>query len=106
MSVYGCGSRAPTTFQPRSTFTIDGGIDGGSVWRIRIGDTIIALNSKKSLRDLARRRPTHAIGFRQAHGIGDAKLAKFGDRFLAEIRAYCHEHTIESDISGGINPAV
>lgn len=42
-----------------------------------------------SLRDMARRRPHSEAGFRRLHGVGKAKLAEFGKRFVARIREYC-----------------
>ena len=53
--------------------------------------------SDRTLRDLARRRPTTPVAFRQAHGVGDAKLTKFGDRFLAEIESYSRAHDLPTD---------
>jgi ATP-dependent DNA helicase RecQ len=40
----------------------------------------------RSLIELAERRPLSLAGFSGIHGIGQAKLEKFGDRFLAVIR--------------------
>ncbi len=51
----------------------------------------------KTLRDLARRRPTNATTFRQAHGIGNAKLEKYGDRFIAEIATYCQNNDLSTE---------
>ena len=52
----------------------------------------------RTLRDLARRRPTTRAEFRQTPGIGDAKLKKFGVRFTKEITAYCREHGLATDV--------
>ena len=41
-----------------------------------------------SLRDMARKKPDSPEGFREIHGVGEAKLEQFGPRFLAEIEAY------------------
>jgi ATP-dependent DNA helicase RecQ len=50
--------------------------------------------SDATLRDMARRRPGSAPAFRCVHGVGDAKLAQFGSRFVAEITAYCRDHKL------------
>ncbi len=39
----------------------------------------------RSLVELAERRPTTLAGFAEIHGVGEAKLEKFGARFLAVI---------------------
>ncbi len=39
----------------------------------------------RSLRDLARMRPTSVEGLGQAHGLGPAKIARYGEAFLAVI---------------------
>ncbi len=54
--------------------------------------------SDRTLRDLARRRPTELIMFKAAHGIGDAKVKKFGKRFCLEISDFCREHSLSVDI--------
>ncbi len=55
--------------------------------------------SDRTLRDLARCRPTGPTVFRQVQGIGDAKLTKFGDRFLTEIKSYCCAHSLSTDVA-------
>ena len=54
--------------------------------------------SDRTLRDLARRRPTGTATFGQIHGIGAAKLAKYGDRFVKEIESYCGGHALSTDV--------
>ncbi len=54
--------------------------------------------SDRTLRDLARRRPTDLPAFRTAHGIGDAKIKKFGEKFCKEINSYCNEHSLSVNI--------
>ena len=44
--------------------------------------------SDASLRDMARTVPTSPDAFRRVHGVGEAKLARFGPRFIQEIQAY------------------
>lgn len=57
--------------------------------------------SDRTLRDLARRRPTKPATFRQVDGVGDAKQAKFGQRFIAEIEAYSEAHELSTDVTTG-----
>ena len=47
--------------------------------------------SNATLADMAARRPTDAQAFTEVFGIGSAKAALYGERFLAEIRAYLDE---------------
>jgi len=54
--------------------------------------------SDRTLRDLARRRPTQRHTFQAVHGIGDAKIKKFGKQFCQEINDYCSEHSLSADI--------
>jgi ATP-dependent DNA helicase RecQ len=51
-----------------------------------------------TLRELARARPSNLERMRLVYGIGDAKLQELGERFLAEIAAYCAEHGLKTDI--------
>ena len=51
-----------------------------------------------TLRDLARRRPTSLVNFRQAHGIGEKKTADFGELFTQAIREYCQQNQLDSDV--------
>ncbi|MFQ5495502.1 MAG: helix-turn-helix domain-containing protein [Phycisphaerae bacterium] len=37
------------------------------------------------------------------HGIGDAKLTKFGERFSTEIESYCRAHGLSTDVP--VDPA-
>lgn len=59
-------------------------------------DTLL---SDVTLRDLARRRPTHAQGLRAVHGMGDAKIEQFGERLTREIARYCQEHQLSTDVA-------
>ena len=49
----------------------------------------------KSLRDMARKRPTKSKEFMDVHGVGRTKCKKFGDFFIKAIREYCTEHGLE-----------
>ena len=51
--------------------------------------------SDRTLRDMARLRPIDVLTMKRVHGVGDAKVAKFGLRFAGEIQSYCREHGIE-----------
>jgi ATP-dependent DNA helicase RecQ len=42
-----------------------------------------------TLRDMARRRPQSPAEFLAVHGVGEKKLKTLGERFLAQIRAFC-----------------
>lgn len=50
--------------------------------------------SDATLRDLARVRPATATAMRQVYGVGEAKLATFGDAFLSCIRSYCRANGV------------
>jgi len=54
--------------------------------------------SDRTLRDMARRRPTNSSTFKQMHGIGDAKLKRFGRRFTKEVGSYCKTHQLEMNV--------
>ncbi|MFG0291092.1 MAG: DNA helicase RecQ [Rhodopirellula sp. JB044] len=49
------------------------------------------------LRDLARCRPSTLEKLSNVKGIGERKLADFGEVFLEEINAYCGEHGLSRD---------
>ena len=51
-----------------------------------------------TLRDLARRRPTSLVNFRQVHGVGDKKTTDFGTLFTETIRDHCQQHQLSTDI--------
>jgi len=44
--------------------------------------------SDATLRELAAAKPTTLAAFRRIGGVGDAKLERYGERFVAEIRAF------------------
>ncbi len=50
-----------------------------------------------ALRDMARRRPTTIAGFHSVKGVGDKKLADFGQEFIACIMTYCQQHGVATD---------
>jgi len=45
----------------------------------------------RSLIDMARRRPDSLAALRAVHGVGEAKLARYGARFLAAITGYAED---------------
>jgi ATP-dependent DNA helicase RecQ len=50
-----------------------------------------------ALRDMARRRPSSLAGFRQVKGVGDKKLADYGQEFVDRITAYCRARALPMD---------
>jgi ATP-dependent DNA helicase RecQ len=50
-----------------------------------------------TLREMARLRPRSLEALRRVRGVGDKKLADFGDLFLNEIDAYCRDHDLATD---------
>jgi ATP-dependent DNA helicase RecQ len=42
----------------------------------------------RSLLDIARRKPATLAEMAGIHGVGDAKLKRFGDEFLEVVRKY------------------
>jgi len=57
-----------------------------------------------TLQDLARRRPTSADAFRDAHGVGDQKARQYADKFTSEIARYCKANGISSDVAIAAEP--
>ncbi len=53
--------------------------------------------SDTSLRDMARRRPTTIAGFHSVKGVGEKKLADFGQEFITCIANYCQQHGVATD---------
>jgi ATP-dependent DNA helicase RecQ len=52
----------------------------------------------RSLRDMARMRPSTVEGFREVYGVGDQKCAEFGGAFVAAIVEYCRTNGIGTDV--------
>jgi len=57
-----------------------------------------------SLRDMARRRPSTLAGFRQINGVGDKKLADYGQAFVERIVAYCQANQLPLDLPPPVGP--
>ncbi len=51
-----------------------------------------------ALRDMARRRPTSLESFRQCKGVGDKKLADYGEEFTTAIHDYCVENSLDTNV--------
>jgi ATP-dependent DNA helicase RecQ len=54
--------------------------------------------SDATLREMARARPSTPERLRQVYGVGEAKLATFGEQFLDCIRAYSRGHGLTQDV--------
>jgi ATP-dependent DNA helicase RecQ len=52
-----------------------------------------------SLRDMARRRPSTLAGFRQVQGVGEKKLADYGEVFVRLIAEHCQAQGLPVDIT-------
>jgi ATP-dependent DNA helicase RecQ len=44
--------------------------------------------SDRSLIDMAAKRPTTLPAFGEVHGVGQAKLSRYGDAFLSVVREH------------------
>ncbi len=53
--------------------------------------------SDTTLRDMARRRPTTIAGFHSVKGVGEKKLADFGQEFINHIVNYCQQYGVETN---------
>ncbi len=62
--------------------------------------------SDKTLRDMARIRPASRKTFKLVHGIGAAKLEKFGELFLQEIHTFAKERGLDQDCGVEAAPVV
>jgi ATP-dependent DNA helicase RecQ len=51
-----------------------------------------------ALRDMARRRPTTIAGFHSVKGVGEKKLADFGEEFIHCITQYCQQNGVATDV--------
>lgn len=64
----------------------------------------------RTLRELARVRPTTKYGMKRIHGIGDVKMNQYGEVFLGVVRKFCDAHpdvkTDEFVEAGEITPKV
>ncbi len=56
------------------------------------------LFSDATLRDMARLRPSSPSALLGVRGVGERKLADFGERFIDEIKNYCHANRLPLDV--------
>jgi ATP-dependent DNA helicase RecQ len=56
------------------------------------------LFSDSTLRDMARLRPSSPGALLGVRGVGERKLADLGERFLEEIKNYCHAKRLPLDV--------
>jgi ATP-dependent DNA helicase RecQ len=54
----------------------------------REGIAAFMVFADRSLIDMARQRPANALEFKAIHGVGEAKLSRYGAAFLAAIRGF------------------
>jgi len=59
----------------------------------------------RSLREMARLRPTDLGTFRRIHGVGDAKTERYGGDFVALIEQYCIEKGVAPGDGAAAAPA-
>ena len=52
----------------------------------------------KTLRDMARRRPSTEEGFLGVKGVGQKKCEQYGQGVLGTIKSYCKAHGLEMDV--------
>jgi len=62
------------------------------------------LFSDATLRDMARARPGSAGAFLNVRGVGERKLADFGQRFLERVTAYCRAKGLPLDTATHSRP--
>ncbi len=53
-----------------------------------------------ALRDMARKRPASLDTFLDVKGVGEKKYKKYGKTFIAAIKDYCSEHSLDMDVEG------
>mgnify|MGYP000129694864 CR=1 FL=1 len=64
----------------------------------RTGVPAYVIFHDRTLRDLARRRPTTIAGLRRIRGVGHRKASYLGQAFVDRIAAYCRQHALEPDV--------
>jgi ATP-dependent DNA helicase RecQ len=89
------------------------GVDDGLFERLRIlrrevagerGVPAYVLFGDATLRDMARLRPGSPVAFLNVRGVGERKLADFGQRFLQLIVSYCRANGLTLDAAPGSRP--
>ncbi len=51
-----------------------------------------------SLRDMARKRPSHINSFLEVKGVGEKKCKQYGETFLNAIKEYCRNNSLDTNI--------
>jgi ATP-dependent DNA helicase RecQ len=92
-----------TQHQQQSWEGADHGLfDRLRAWRREVAEARrvppFVITSDSVLVELSRVRPTSLALLRQVRGIGDKKLADFGEAMVKLIADYCGEHSIATDI--------
>ncbi len=64
----------------------------------RTGVPAYVIFHDRTLRDLARRRPTTIAGLRRIRGVGQRKATYLGQAFVDRIAAYCRQNGLEPDV--------
>ena len=62
------------------------------------------LLSDATLRDMARLRPGSPAALLRVRGVGERKLADFGQRFLEVIASYCYDNRLPLDTGDSNRP--
>jgi len=52
----------------------------------------------RSLRDMARIRPSNLAAFGEVYGVGEKKVADHGERFLEAVSSFCESTELERDV--------
>jgi ATP-dependent DNA helicase RecQ len=92
-----------TRYEKKSWEKVDDGLfEALRVLRRKLADQrgvpAYVLFNDATLRDMARLRPSTPTALLGVRGVGDKKLADFGQRFLEEIVTYCRENRLPLDI--------
>ncbi len=84
------------------------GVDRGLFERLRelrkaaasdLGLPAFTVFSDVTLRELARVRPSRLTSFREIRGVGEQKVADFGEAFVNAIIAYCRQNSVAMDVA-------
>jgi len=62
------------------------------------GSPAYVVFSDASLRDMARTRPSTLAALHRIKGVGQKKLADFGEEFVRRIVDYCHDRQLDTDV--------
>jgi ATP-dependent DNA helicase RecQ len=100
-----------TQLQQQSWEGADHGLfDRLRAWRRDVADARrvppFVITSDRVLVELSRVRPTSLALLRQIRGIGEKKLADFGQTIVALISDYCREHHLATDIPAEELPSI